>query len=109
MSQTLERKSRSATRTVVLFCLVLGALVSGLGVAIGYWKRPPQRPVVNREAISFQEKKPIDTGGFTAVLPTLDRWPPTASLEEISAVFQAGGLPEHREDRPAACSAGVPR
>jgi hypothetical protein len=92
MSQALERKSRSASRTAVLFCLVLGALVSGLGVAIGYVKRPPARPVVNREAISFLEKKPIDTGGFTAVLPTLDRWPPTASLEEISAHFKRVGF-----------------
>ena len=92
MTQTLQRKSRSSALTAILYLCILAAILSGVAVGIAYLRRPPERPVVNREAISYQEKKPIDTGGFTAVLPTLDRWPPTASLEEIGGYFKRVGF-----------------
>src|ERR1017187_7254479 len=89
MSQALQRKTRSGARTVVLCCLGLLAVISAL--VIGYSRRPTARRGLDRGAISYQEKKPVDPGGFPAVLPTLDRWPPSASLEEISGYFKRVG------------------
>jgi hypothetical protein len=57
----------------------------------GYLRKPPTRPVRDRPALTFQEKKPIDTGGFTAVLPMLEPWPPSSSLEEVSRYFKRVG------------------
>ena len=91
MTQTLQRKSRSSALTAILYLCVLAAILSGVALGIAYLRRPPELPIVNREAISYQEKKPVDTGGFTAVLPTLDRWPPNASLEAISGYFKRVG------------------
>jgi hypothetical protein len=92
MKNTLEhkKKTRNLNRWLVLVCLVGSGAASA--VVIGYPKKPSVRPAAIPKALSYQEKKPVDTGGFTAVLPSLDRWPPTASFEEIARVFKGVGF-----------------
>ena len=77
-------------RRVALVGLVLAAV--SCAVAIAYHSKPAERLIAAPKPLVYQEKKPVDTGGFTAVLPTLDRWPPTASFEEIGRVFKDVGF-----------------
>ena len=44
-----------------------------------------------RARLAYQEKKPLDAGGFSAVLPTLRPWPPSASLDGIANSFRQPG------------------
>jgi ASPIC and UnbV/FG-GAP-like repeat len=45
----------------------------------------------NRARLAYRQKAPLDAGGFSAVLPTLRPWPPSASLDEISNSFRRAG------------------
>jgi hypothetical protein len=91
MKKTLQKaKTRHLNRWLILVCLVGSGAASA--VVIGYPKKPALRPSAITKALSYQEKKPVDTGGFTAVLPSLDRWPPTASFEEIARIFKGVGF-----------------
>ena len=90
MTSTLHKKTGNVTRGPVVVCLVVMAALAALWFA--YPRKPPEQTARVPKELSYQEKKPVDTGGFTAVLPTLDRWPPSASLEEISSYFKGVGF-----------------
>ncbi len=83
-------KTRHLALWLVLGCLVLAGVLSA--VMIANRRKPADRPTGPSKALSYHEKKPVDTGGFTAVLPTLDRWPPDATFEEIGRVFKGVGF-----------------
>jgi hypothetical protein len=73
---------------------LLGLLLCGIVVGAGVMKYtrgsdPPPRD--KRPRLVYREKAPLDAGGFTAVVPVLEPWPPAASLEEISRSFQRAG------------------
>lgn len=69
----------------------LGLVAVIAAVVIRYSRGSVSHAAGNHPPRKYQEKKPIDTSGFTAVLPTLESWPPTASLEEIARVFRGVG------------------
>ncbi len=87
---TMVQKKTNVTLWLVIACLALGGVL--WAVAIGYPRGPADQSAGPPKRLSYQEKKPVDTGGFTAVLPTLERWKPYASLEEISHHFQRVGF-----------------
>jgi hypothetical protein len=79
-----------ATR-LAMAVLLVGA--AGASVAVIHARRTGAPPAVpSQPPRSYQEKKPIDTGGFTAVLPSLERWKQDASLQEISRFFEKVGF-----------------
>jgi hypothetical protein len=81
--------------------------MAGLVAGIRYWRSEPDRSVAKHEGVYYQEKKPMDTGGFMSVLPMLDPWPPTASLEEIRSHFKGVGYRKiEKIDRFLASSSG---
>jgi hypothetical protein len=84
--KTLERKTTKITRWMVFGCVAIGgaiwAVVIGYpAVKTGHPRKAAGQSTAPREALSYKEKRPVDTAGFTAVLPLLERWPPTASIE----------------------------
>ena len=108
-TKTLQiAKIRHLNRWLMLVCLVLSGVVSS--VVIGYPKKPASgRPSITK-TLSYQEKKPVDTGGFTAVLPTLDRWPSDGVVRGDRPRLQGRRVPQHREDRsPAWPRPGSPK
>ena len=86
---TPRRPTRGLARSVIAI-LLLGSVAAE--VVMRYSRSSAGSRAANRHSVHFQEKKRIDTGGFTAVLPYLDPWPPTASLEEISHYFERVGF-----------------
>jgi hypothetical protein len=70
--------------------LVLAMLVVGsAGTAVVHYSTHSANPrSALAKKLDFQARKPMDTGGFTALLPRLKRWPPAASLEEVSNSFR---------------------
>ncbi len=84
-----QYRRRLATKVVATLSLI--SLVAA-SFAFVYARRT-NAPVVNSQPPrSYQEKKPIDTGGFTAVLPSLERWNDNASLDEVSHHFKNVGF-----------------
>ena len=69
--------------------VLLGVVVAAAVVANSRGPDVPRRD--HRPRVAYQKKLPLDAGGFTAVLPMLETWPPSASLEEISHSFQRAG------------------
>jgi hypothetical protein len=91
----MKQKSRSSrTRRRVARSLIALLLLASLGalVVVGYSRNFAGTRANDRPPIPFQEKKRLDTSGFAAVLPYLDPWPPTASLEDISHYFERVGF-----------------
>jgi ASPIC and UnbV/FG-GAP-like repeat len=68
-------------------------LVGGVAAAVAF--KYPRDSVsthrVNRPTLTYRPKKPVDTAGFSAVLPILEPWPTTASLTEVSRHFERAG------------------
>jgi hypothetical protein len=94
MSHTLQGKTQGIARRTAFRWLLPGGLIAALliaAVVIGYPRKPVARSTTTPKALSYHEKRPVDTGGFSAVLPSLDRWPPSATLEEISGYFKRVG------------------
>jgi hypothetical protein len=54
------------------------------GVAPWSGPRPPGTP-------RLEPRKPFDTSGYSTVVPRLMPWPPSASLEQIAAVWKNAG------------------
>jgi hypothetical protein len=74
--------------------LRIGLLLLGVvaAVAIIRYSRGAASPRPgSRARLSYRAKEPLDTGGFTAVLPMLKPWPASASLEQISDSFHRAG------------------
>ncbi len=91
MSAITGRRNRVGfTIRVVAALGMLGAVAASFAVKSARRAAPPVAALPPPS--SYQEKKPIDTGGFTAVLPGLERWKDNASLEEISQVFRNVGF-----------------
>jgi len=71
------------------------ALVLLLSVAAMFVMKYPRGSAASRAGdrprLAYQERRPIDTGGFMAVLGKLDPWPPSASLEQVRDSFQRAG------------------
>ena len=90
MSKTREPKllKRALTR-IVIALLLLGGVAAG--VAMKYPRESIDSRPVNHPPLRYREKKAIDTSGFTAVLPILERWPATASLADIGQYFKGAG------------------
>src|SRR6516165_12114472 len=86
---------------VLIGLLLLGAMAAAVVIRASRGSAAT-RPA-GRGRLAFREKLPLDAGGFTAVLPTLRPWPPSASLEEIAGSFrQAGYQLIHRLDQDLA-------
>ncbi len=83
--------------------LLVGLLLIGVVIApiVIRYSRGSDAPRPDKRArLAYREKAPLDAGGFTAVLPTLKPWPPSASLEEIARSFERRRLSAHRPARP---------
>ena len=69
------------------------------------WLAPSPRKRVQtdgpsrRPTLVYSERKAIDTSGFTAVLPAMEPWPPSASLGRDSRGLPRGRAAQHRADR----------
>jgi hypothetical protein len=74
------QRPRRRLATLLIALLLLGSVTAV--VVVQYSRNPADSRADGRVPSEYQEKKRIDTSGFTAVLPYLDPWPPTASLEE---------------------------
>jgi hypothetical protein len=70
---------------LLLFGLVAAAVMTYSRGSVA--ARRDRRP----RSVIYQPKIPLDAGGFTAVLPVLDPWPPTATLQEIGRSFDRAG------------------
>jgi len=71
--------------------ILVGLMVMGAGIAggvIAYWRGDVAHRPRHRRPLVFQERKPIDTGGFMAVLKMAEEWPAKATLEQIRDVFR---------------------
>jgi hypothetical protein len=73
---------------------VLSLLLLGIAVALAvvcYYRGSASARLAGGDRVAYLMKEPLDAGGFTAVLPTLKPWPPTASLETIAESFRRPG------------------
>jgi hypothetical protein len=84
------RKHLGLATSVVVALGLIAAVAGSLTVFGGHRSAP--RPPISQPPASYQEKKPIDTGGFTAVLPSLEKWSQNASLDEIGQIFTNVGF-----------------
>jgi hypothetical protein len=67
--------------------LVLIAAVAGyIVVRSSRSTDPPSRP----DALNYQPRKGVDTGGYLAVIKEMEPWGATASLEEVAAKWKGG-------------------
>ncbi len=73
----------------LLGLLMFGGAVAAAVITYSRGSDAPRRD--KRIPLVYREKAPLDAGGFTAVVPALEPWPPSASLEEISHSFQRAG------------------
>jgi hypothetical protein len=87
MSLASGRRLWSIAQLGLALLLVGSAMVAALKYSIGS-ATPKEAPV---RKVAYQPRKPMDTGGFTALLPRLSRWPQAASLEEVSNSFRGAG------------------
>ncbi len=87
---TQQRKTGRIIFWLALACVAAVGLISA--VLIAYPRKKADQSTSPPKVLSYQEKRPVDTGGFTAVLPALDRWPPEATLEEIGGYFKRVGF-----------------
>jgi ASPIC and UnbV/FG-GAP-like repeat len=69
--------------------LVIGTAIAG-GV-FAYSRSHGQRRQRQGPPLDYRARKPFDTGGFLALLPMLDAWPPSATLEQVRDAFKQGG------------------
>ena len=92
MNRPLDRHSKigKALKLLGATLVLAAAAVSGASV-IRYSRGSVGAPKTERPPRKYQAKKPIDTSGFTAVLPILEPWPPMASLKEVAQVFRGVG------------------
>jgi hypothetical protein len=87
-----RRRDQHSTIGKVLKLLAASLVVAvAAAVVIRYSGGSVSRPAAERPSRKYQVKKPIDTSGFTAVLPTLEPWPTTASLKEVAQVIRGVG------------------
>src|SRR4051812_11526461 len=69
--------------------LLLGGVIAA--VAINYCAGFNKPRAGDRPRLAYQERRPIDTGGFMAVLGHLNPWTASASLEQVRDSFQRAG------------------
>jgi hypothetical protein len=88
-----DQKSSTGNRVAIATLFVVGVLLAGVAAAVvfGYSRGSTSRPTFERRPRKYQEKKPLDTSGFTAVLPTLERWSPSSTLKEVAQVMRGAG------------------
>jgi hypothetical protein len=93
--QTERRPARFATW--LLGGLLIAVISGGVVLVVSSARSTPRTGLPGN--LAYAERKAIDTGGFSAVLPALEAWPRSASLEEIRETFrQAPGLDIERID-----------
>jgi hypothetical protein len=74
---------------VLIGLILLGLVLAGMRLRSS--REAAASRAARRSRRAYQERKVIDTSGFGAVLPMLQPWPETATLEEIAAVFRRVG------------------
>ena len=89
MKPSFKTRRRVSVTTLLIGLLVIGVLVSAAFMRYSRGSASPRS--TSRKRLVYMEKKPLDAGGFSAVLPTLRPWPPSASLEEIGNSFKRAG------------------
>lgn len=75
------------------FWKLIAGLMLGLAIVGGAWKSShrsvsARRPVSARGEPDFQPRKPVDCSGLQNVAATLDRWPPSAPLQQVSDAWR---------------------
>ena len=86
MESSMERVSASHGRNFTIAKGLAGILILAIvAAALWLWK---SRSVAGhsprpRPSLAFGERRPIDTGGFTTILPALEKWPTESSLTQI--------------------------
>src|SRR5262249_4005641 len=91
---TVMDRSSSSNRPLGAARFLIGLFLIGAIVtaAVMSYSRGSAAPRPGKPArLAFRAKEPLDAGGFTAVLPTLIPWAPSASLEEIGRSFRGAG------------------
>src|SRR5271166_4268307 len=89
MNRYFPSKRRFGEMAFLIGLLLLGVMVTAAVMRYSRGSAAPRSP--NRARLVYRKKEPLDAGGFSAVLPTLCPWPPSASLEEISHSFRRAG------------------
>src|SRR3954447_16300442 len=89
MNRSLPSWRRSGRVKSLIGLLLLGTMVTGAVIRYSRGSANPRHAA--RPRLAYREKVPLDAGGFSAVLPTLRPWQPSASLEEISFSFRRAG------------------
>jgi hypothetical protein len=89
MSRDAPSRRRTGGVRTLIGLLLLGLVVTAAAICYPRGSAGP-RPVDSARP-EYREKMPLDAGGFTAVIPTLQPWGPAASLEEISRSFRKAG------------------
>src|SRR5947208_15477514 len=89
MNLHFSSRRRFGDLRLLIGLLLLGAVVTAAVMRYSRGSAAP-RPAKGVR-LAYREKIPLDAGGFTAVLPALKPWPPSASLEEISHSFHRAG------------------
>jgi hypothetical protein len=87
MSLASWRRLWSAAKLGLALLAVGAAIIAALKYSIG--SAAPSRAPGRK--IAYQPRKPMDTGGFTALLPRLKPWSRDGSLEEVRNAFQGAG------------------
>ncbi|MGO9924297.1 MAG: CRTAC1 family protein [Isosphaeraceae bacterium] len=87
MSSAPRRPVSSAVKLLLGLLLATSAIVA----ALTYSRGSAALRRARKAKIAYQPRKAMDTGGFTALLPRLAPWPPTASLLEVSNSFRGAG------------------
>jgi len=90
MNRRLDHHTRIGKALKPVAALLVLLAVAAV-VVIRYSRGSPGRPTADHRPRKYQEKKPIDTSGFMAVLPSLEPWLPTASLKEVAQVMRGAG------------------
>jgi hypothetical protein len=90
MKSTHTKRKQAGRFTRLMAGLVLiGAAIAG-GV-FAYSNRNGETRPRHLRPLAYRERKPVDSGGFMAVLPMLDRWPTGATLETVRDSFRDAG------------------
>ncbi len=84
-----QRRRVGGIAKLLLGLLLLAATIAG--AVMKYWRGLATHRAGVSAQLAYRERASLDTGGFMAILPMLERWPSTASLEQVADVFRHAG------------------
>ncbi len=104
MMSVAGRKGRSVAVVLVLLLALAGGAFGWLRYRPGTAKTAATR----RPNLVYSERKAIDTSGFTAILPSMEAWPKSASLAQVRDAFDGAGKRNVARIDQVLAAAGVP-